>query len=214
MAGFTIADRKFGDGFTIWKAHDAGGTPYFGEIDLTEILAETGDLGGTAVEGATLAMETDLVMDEISQEMSAVNMFVGGGRGTFTVTMSMGGATKLALAAGLTAATSESDVLASGDDADTVIIGARQPTKLTLLHKVANIHQTSNAFSDYVYMPRAMVDPKIKLVFSRAGIRQAEVTFHLMASQQDGSTGTPTSTEMQMAFGGGGIAKIFIQTST
>lgn len=213
---YTKTTRKFGAGELYYGTHAASGvatTPYWGEVDLAALLALTTNFGGMSADGVSMEFPVETMMDEISQEMSPVQMVVtGGGQATVRVTLSMGDATTIALAAGLTAVVDEDDILGSNDDAETIIIGARQPSLLSLLHKVVNPHNTS--YYDYVYIPRAQVIPAPGFRFSRKDVRQVEVTFVAMASQQDGSTGTPTSTEMQLATGGGGVAKVLIQNAT
>lgn len=164
----------------------------------------TNTLGGTSAD-AELVCECDTILDEIQQEQFAVQIFTIGGKGTFKLTLSAGNADRLAIAAGLAAVTAEADVLGSGDDADTILIGLRSPVALSLLHKVAN--SQVSGYYDYFYMPNVQVDPSFTLALSKKTVRTVEVTFHLLASIQ---TAMAVSYPPDM----GGIVKILHQSST
>jgi len=168
-------------------------------LDLT-----TNTLGGTSTD-AELNCECETILDEIQQEQFPVQMFPVGGKGTFKLTLSAGNADILAIAVGLAAVTAEVDVLGSGDDADTLLVGLRKPVFLSLLHKVAN--SQVSGYYDYFYMPNVQVDPSFTLALSKKTVRTVEVTFHLLASEQ---TAMAVSYPPDM----GGILKILHQSST
>jgi len=168
-------------------------------LDLT-----TNTLGGTSAD-AELVCESEIILDEIQQEQFPVQIFTVGGKGTFKLTLNAGDADILAIALGLAAVTAEEDVLASGDDADTLLIGLRKPVGLSLLHKVAN--SQVSGYIDYFYMPNVQVDPSFTLTLSKKTVRTVEVTFHLLASVQ---TAMAVSYPPNM----GGIVKILHQSST
>lgn len=136
------------------------------------------------VGGIDITAEAETFADEIDQEQSPVQTIVAGASGFLEFGIPMGDPQLLALAAGLTGATAEADILGTDDDADTVILGARQPQEFSILHRCLNPHNTS--FYDYVYIPRAAVIPAPTLNFSRKGPRDHRVRFALLPSVQTG----------------------------
>jgi len=219
--GYDVSTRKFGDGYTFWKVHavagDCAASPFDGENDLitmvTQAAAAGASLGGNS-EGSELNVAVESVEDEITQEMFPVQNVPIAGKGTFKVIMSLGDAVKLAIAAGLVAASSEADILGSGKDADTVLIGVRTPAILTLLYRVINPHEADKPYYDYVYLPRVQVDPSLLLEFKKKDVRTAETIFNLEPSHQDGTvSGATTSQDLKMPNGSGAVAKAYYQTS-
>jgi len=217
--GYSKVTRKWGDGYTYWKVHattgDQAGSPFDGEWDIETMAAlTTPDFGGYS-EGAEFRIECENFSDEITQEYFPVQNPIVGAVGVFEVTMSMGLATNLAIAAGLSAATSESDILAAGDDADTVVFGVREPATFSLIHKVINPHEAANGYYDWVFAPRCQVQGNVTLKFNKKEVRVAVVSFNLFPSHQDGTTsGSTTSEDFQLSNGTGGVFKTYNQTAT
>lgn len=188
--------RKWGDGFTRWLAHSGNVAPYYGERDLLTMVSAGTDLGAYS-EGAEFDNEPEILEDEITQELYLIQIGIVGAKAIFKVTMSMGDAVKLAIAAGYSSTGSSSG---TGTSAYTVLLGAVKPVWLTLLHEVKNVH--SPTYKDYLYIPRAQCSSKLTIKTDKKGIRQAEVTFMCAPSQQDGTTGTPTSEDFRLKVGG------------
>jgi len=189
---YDASTRKWGSGYTKWLAHSGNTAPYYGERDLATMLSAATDLGATT-EGAEFTVEPELVEDVIAQELFPIQIGVAGAKAIFKCTMSVGDAQKLAIAAGYSTTGSTTT---TGTAAYTVTMGVLKPVWLTLLHIVTNPHDAS--LKDYLYIPRAQVNPKITIKTDPKGMRVAEVEFLCAPSQQDGSTGTPTSEDLRI----------------
>jgi len=150
------------------------------EIIFNEMLKITTDLGGYSAD-TKLSFEVESEDDEIQQEVHPVQEVPISAKGTFQVTMSTGDAKKLAVAAGYKEAVSETDILGTGSNADTVLLGVHQPKRMTLMHVVPNNNESGKY--DYFYIPNVTVDPTVILKFNK-GVRVAEVTFNLNPSEQ------------------------------
>lgn len=194
--GYDIATRKWGDGFTKYLAHSGNVAPYYGERDLLAMVNAATDLGAYS-EGAEFGNETEILEDEITQELYPIQIGVVGAKAAFKVMMSLGDATKLAIAAGYSAPGSSSG---TGVTAYTVLLGVVKPVWLSLLHVVKNVQAPT--YNDYLYMPRVQCSSKLTVKKDKKGILQAEVIFMCAPSQQDGSTGTPTSEDFRILTGG------------
>ena len=206
--GYDRDTRKWGDGFTAYLAHSGNVAPYYGERDILTMVSAATDLGAYS-EGAEFDNEPEILEDEITQELYPIQIGVVGAKAIFKCTMSLGDATKLAIAAGYSAPGSSSG---TGTSAYTVLLGAVKPVWLTLLHSVKNVHAPT--YYDRLYIPRAQCSSKLTIKTDKKGIRQAEVTFMCAPPQQDGSTGTPTSEDFRLKVGGvatdlGGCAMAF-----
>jgi len=192
--------RKWGEGYTTWLAHSTGaGYDSSGEALIDTLLTASATFGAYS-EGSELIDEAEVVEDQIAQESVPIQTFVVGRKATFKVKMSLGDAVNLAVAAGLAAVPGSTNT--TGMDAHAIPLGPWKPQFLSLLHKVRNPHDSTK--HDYIYMPRVQVDGKILLAFMKKQIREAEVTFYVLASQQD---------MMKDEFGNGRAIKVYYETS-
>jgi len=226
---YTPTKRKIGSGYIYFAPHattgDEAGVPFDGEKALTAMwVLALAKAEATALGGASADMEfiheAEWILDEISQEGYPVQGFAASGKATFKFTLNAGNADKLAFAVGLcfvsgTNPAQESDVLGSDDDADTLLVGVRKPSLITLLSVVRN-SQVSGDWFDCIYMPRVQIDPSFTLAFAKKAVREVEVTAHVMASHQDGTTGGSTDSEDMYIDPNDSFAcaKILYQTAT
>lgn len=226
---YTPSKRKIGSGYIYFAPHatagDEAGVPFDGEIALTSMWtlalakAEATALGGASAD-MEFNHEVDFVLDEIAQEGYPVQGFSASGKATFKFTLNAGNADKLAFAVGLcfidgTNPLTDTNVLATDDDADSLLVGVRKPSLITLLSVVRN-SQVSEDWFDCIYMPRVQIDPSFTLAFAKKTVREVEVTAHVMASHQDGTTGGSTDSEDMYidANDSFACAKILHQTDT
>lgn len=175
--------RKLGDGLTYYAAHGSGaGYDSSGEALFATVIA--GNTLGYTSQPAEINEDVEIFEDEIQQEQAPVQTFVTKRKGALKLTLSLGGATNLAIACGYSAATSyTASTSPSGVAAKGVPLGAIKPIELSMVHKVRNSHDPS--LYDLHYLPRVQVTPKTVLKFLKGEIREGEVTFNLLASQQD-----------------------------
>lgn len=223
MPNYNVPTRKFGDGWTFIAAHAAAGeeagVPFDGEIALATLITQANAAGDSLkgyTEASELAYEAEMFADMITQEAAAVqNVPVSITANAFKVTMSIGDAQNLVYALGLTDINNEADVLGAGDDADTIVMGLRKPAEVSLLHQVKN-SQVAALWFDYLYMPRATVDPNLLITFLKSGVRNSEVLFNLQPSHQDGTLPIALQSQDMLIASSGthGTVKIFYQTAT
>lgn len=175
--------RKLGDGLTYYAAHGSGaGYDASGEAQYATVIA--GSTLGYTSQPAEINEDVELFEDEIQQEQAPVQTTVTKKKATLKLTLSLGGATNLAIACGYSSATSYTAPLSPlGVAAKGVPLGAMKPVLLSLIHKVRNSHDPS--LYDLFYLPRVQVTTKTIQKFVKDGIREGEVEFNILASQQD-----------------------------
>jgi hypothetical protein len=216
-------ERKIGAGITFFLAHatvgDQAASPFNGEQDLLTMVAQAtavgANLGAVLADGHELTVTAETIPDEIAQEAFPVQAVAVAATAQFkAIGMNMGDADKFAISQGFGSSVDESDVLGTGDDADTVVLSVRPPSLYTLLNRVINPHNSS--YYDYLYLPRVAVDFNLIYMLKKKEFRTADVVFNCFASTQDGTTsGSTTSEDLYIdenetfAFG-----KIYEQTST
>lgn len=190
-----VSKRRFGDGITFYQAHDAGAAPFSGEISLELMLAQAAadgaNLGGYT-NASELADAKEIFKDEVTSQALAVQYVPVDTEVMFKVNMAVADATFFAIAAGLLAATDSTGILAADGgatsaDADTVFAGGLvDPAKFSLLHV---IEQSSHkGWFDYFYFPNCQVDPSLTSTLEKKTVREADVSFQILGSSQDGTS--------------------------
>ena len=195
MPTVDITKRRVGDGFTYYAAHDAGVAPFSGEISLELMLAQA-EAGGDNLGGYTNASELtdtkEIFKDEVTAQALAVQYIPVDTEVMFKVNMAIADATYFAIAAGLLAATDSTGILAADGgstsaDADTVFAGGLvSPQKFSLLHVVEQ--SSHKGWFDYFYFPNCQVDPSLTATIAKKTIREADVSFQVLGSSQDGTS--------------------------
>jgi len=174
--------RVWGEGVTKIMPHEPGPGP--GVHESGEILferlnkIEDEDLGYYS-EASEFVREVELLEDEAGQEVSGpLQMGVVGEKATLSVTMEVASAENLARALGYA---QPSSIEISGYTYNAVVGANPKPVLVSLLHIARNPHTGKN---DYLYIPRAQVEPRALLSFRKKEVRQARVTFRVLPSQQ------------------------------
>lgn len=176
---YSVSGIRFGPCIVRWLSHGSGaGYSSGGEAKFDTILAESSI--GITTTGATAAVEAELHEFKADQELHSLGHGVFAKTGTVSFTVLAGEAAKLARALGQASAvekTVNSEVFETNKGIPFI------PEKISLL--LAQ-EQPNSSETDYVYIPRAQIDPSsLSTVFDPGELRTVELTFKFMASDQD-----------------------------
>jgi len=190
MGSYELTNRKIGDGYTYYKVYtpDTGAGDPYGEPTLIETKADDQTFGGTNVNGAELGIEREILEDEISQELSAIQRLIIGEKGSFKMTINTGRLDNVALAVGKNPTDDISDVdagnLPGSNPGKSVLIGGNAALEfLSLVHEVQN--SVSPNLKEWAYMPRCQSAEGFTFGFKRNVIREAELNFTIYPALQD-----------------------------
>jgi hypothetical protein len=185
--------EKLRSGWTYWLEHssggafhssgearffDDGGTQAFGNKAIID-LVEDDSLGlyseAPSIEGSVELFEDKPVQEGVPEQVAAIS-----GEFMFKALMRFGIANKTALAAGAVSATAKTLSSRAGKG---VVMGPRQPAKLSLLHIATKLSDPT--LREFCYMPNVRADMNQVIALKRGTIKESEITFKLLASAQD-----------------------------
>jgi len=152
-----------------------------GEVPLETLLSGGAgvEVFGATAEGIEFDPAPDIQEDEVDQELLPVQIFASSFKPTLKTNLATGDADQVAIIAGYDQPTT---VQIGGVDYSAVVGGAVSPKMLSLLLIVRNPHDPTKA--DLLYIPRAQVEPKPTFTYRKDGVRQQEVVFHVLPSEQ------------------------------
>lgn len=185
--------EKLRSGWTYWLEHssgagfhssgeakfwDDGGTMKFGNTAISA-LAEGDSLGlyseAPSIEGTVELFEDKPVQEAVPEQVAAVS-----GEFIFKALMRFGIANKTALAAGAVSATAKTLSARPGRG---VVMGPRQPAKLSLLHIATKLGDPT--LREFCYMPNVRAGMNQVIALKRNTMKESETAFKLLASAQD-----------------------------
>lgn len=189
MASYNTLFRKVGDGYTYYVKYtpnDGGSTPY-GEKTLVEVIAGDESFGGTGTNGAAIAIDREILNDEISQEVAPIQKLVIGESAQLKITIPAGRLENIAMAAGGVA--SDITDVAAGSMPDSNAAKAMLVGGITTLEFFSLAHQVCNSVSpnlkDYIYAPRCQAAEGFGWSFVAKEVRALELTIDINAAKQD-----------------------------
>ena len=185
--------EKLRSGWTYWLEHssgagfhssgeakfwDDGGTMKFGNTAIVDFV-EDDSLGlyseAPSIEGTVELFEDKPVQEGVAEQVAAIS-----GEFVFKAQLRFGRAKKVALAAGAADATAKT---LSGRAGKGVVLGPRQPAKLSLLHIAKKLSDPT--LREFCYLPNVRADMSQVITLKRGTIKESETTFKLLASAQD-----------------------------
>lgn len=187
---------KFGAGKTYFAVHSGTTSPFDGEIPIETMITET-DCLVSYDDGGEFTAETTQEDLKPAHEAVAEDVVTMESGGNLKLTIDAGNIDNFALAVGASAAAAKT---LSGRVGKGIVVGPRQPQKLTFLHKSPHLDDPSK--EDFLYLPRLVAEMNVTFTLVK-GVRKAEVTFSTLRSHQDG---TNSSLDMRMTSEMGGHA--------
>lgn len=189
MAKYNLLFRKLGDGYSFFRFYtpDPGGADPYGEPTLVEVMADDQSFGGTDPTGAEIAIERELLDDEVSQETGPIQRLVIGESATFKIVIPAGRIENLAILAGKTptdvATVNASDLPGSFDGSGILIGGEIELDFFALVHEVCN--SVSPNLKEYLYAPNCQSAEGFGWGFKKNEVRKGELTINIFPARQD-----------------------------